>query len=127
MSNEKTNHENLFDLSQIEMMDDTGYTIEVLTLFFYNSPAELSELKKACTQKNFDAVKKLAHKLKGSAGIVQASGLIKILLKLEEFAKAGINDGLIVLAEQAEAEYKKIEVPLKEYVKQIAASSHVTK
>ena len=57
---------------------------------------------------------------------MQASGLIKILLKLEEFAKGGINEGLTVLADQAEAEYKKIEVPLKEYVKQIAASSHVT-
>ena len=127
MPNEQTTHENLFDLSQIEMMDDAGYTIEVLTLFFYNSPAELSELKKACLAQNFEAVKKLAHKLKGSAGIVQANGLIKILLKLEEFAKAGINEGLTVLAEQADAEYKKIEVPLKEYVKQIAASSHVSK
>lgn len=127
MSTEKTNYENLFDLSQIEMMDDTGYTIEVLTLFFYNSPGELSDLKRACISQNFEAVKKLAHKLKGSAGIVQASALIKILLKLEEFAKAGINDGLTVLAEQAQEEYKKIEGPLKEYVKEIAASSHVSK
>jgi len=127
MSNDKTTNENLYDLSQIEMMDDAGYTIEVLTLFFYNSPGELSELRKACLSQNFEVVKKVAHKLKGSAGIVQASGLIKILLKLEEFGKAGISDGLTVLAEQAQEEYRKIEAPLKDYVKKIAASSHVTK
>jgi hypothetical protein len=69
----------------------------------------------------------MAHKLKSSAGLLQANGLLKILVKLEEFAKAQISDGLTVLAEQAGEEYKKLEDPLKDFVKNIGASSYVSK
>ena len=123
MTNEKPQNETLFDLSLLEEMDDNEYVAEILTTYLNNAPAELCELSKACNAASFDAVYKAAHKLKGSTGLLQATSLLKILTKLEEFAKAGIGEGLLVLAGQAGEEYKKIEDPLKVYLKNIGSSS----
>jgi PAS domain S-box-containing protein len=127
MITDKTPKENLFDLSILHEMDDNEYIKDILTIFLNNTPDELNDLKKACSAKNFESICKMAHKLKSSAGLLQANGLLKILVKLEEFAKAQISDGLTVLAEQAGEEYKKLEDPLKDCVKNIGASSYVSK
>ena len=127
MINDKTPKENLFDLSILHEMDDNEYIKDILTIFLNNTPDELNDLKKACSSKNFESICKMAHKLKSSAGLLQANGLLKILVKLEEFAKAQISDGLTVLAEQAGEEYKKLENLLKDCVKNIGASSYVSK
>ena len=122
---EKPGNENLFDLSLLEEMDDNEYLSEILTIFLNNTPNELNELKRACISNKFDAVYKMAHKLKGSAGLLKANFLLNVLIKIEETAKAEKNDGLVKLAELANEEYKKIEIPLKEHLRNIQAELRV--
>ncbi len=111
--------ENLFDLSLLHEMDDNEYVAEILATYLNNTPGELNDLMKACSRNEFDNIYKLAHKLKGSAGLLYANGILRILSKIEEFAKAEIKEGLHVLAQQAVDEFKKIETPLKEILKNI--------
>jgi PAS domain S-box-containing protein len=127
MTNEKPKNETLFDLSLLEEMDDNGYVVEIVTTYLNNAPGELRELAVACNSSSFDAVYKAAHKLKGSTSLLQANSLLKILVKLEEFAKSEISDGLSVLADQAGEEYKNLEGPLREYVRNMGITPSVTK
>ena len=121
METKTTTNENLFDLSLLQEMDDNEYIAEILTTYLDNTPGELRELQKACSDIQFDAIYKMAHKLKGSAGLLYAHGILRILSKIEEFAKAENKEGMQVLAQQACDEFKKIEAPLKEVLKNIQA------
>ena len=109
----------LFDLSLLEEMDDNEYLSDILTIFLKNTPNELNELKRGCISNLFEAVYKMAHKLKSSAGLLQTNSLLNLLVKIEENAKAGKNDELAKLAELANEEYKKIETPLKAHLRNI--------
>ena len=113
------NHEELFDLSLLQEMDDNEYTSEILTIFLGDTPKDLNELKRMSISNNYEAVYKMAHKIKGSAGLLQATFFLNVLIKIEETAKAAKNDELINLAELAHEEYKKIELPLKVYLRNI--------
>ena len=126
MQTKTTTNENLFDLSLLNEMDDNEYVAEILTTYLDNTPGELKELKKICSDNQFDAIYKMAHKLKGSSGLLYAHGILRILSKIEEFAKAEIKEGLPVLAQQASDEFVKIEAPLKEILKNIQKESHVS-
>ena len=111
----------LFDLSLLEEMDDNEYVADILTIFLKNTPNELIELKRTCISNKFDSVYKMAHKLKSSAGLLQANFLLNVLIKIEETAKAEKNYELPKLAELANDEYKKIEIPLKVHLRNIQA------
>ncbi len=124
METQTTTNENLFDLSLLQEMDDNEYIAEILTTYLDNTPGELKELQKVCADTQFDAIYKMAHKLKGSSGLLYAHGILRILSKIEEFAKAEIREGLIVLAKQAVDEFEKIETPLKEILKNLKKELH---
>jgi len=119
--NKKPGNENLFDLSLLEEMDNNEFVSEILTIFLGNTPKELYELKRACVSNKFDVAYKMAHKIKGSAGLFQANLLLNVLIQIEETAGAKKNDELAKLAELAHEEYKKIEFPLKEHLRNIQA------
>jgi hypothetical protein len=85
----------------------------------------LNELKRACISNKYDAVNKMAHKLKSSTGLLKANLLLNVLIKIEETAKDEKNGGLAELAELANEEYKKIEIPLKEHLRKIQAELHI--
>ncbi|MDB5200076.1 MAG: integral rane sensor hybrid histidine kinase [Chitinophagaceae bacterium] len=108
---------NLFDLSLLEEMDDNEYLSDVLDIFLANTPNELNELQRACASNHFNTIYKMAHKLKSSTGLLKATGLLDVLIKIEENAKAEKPEGLVKLAEEANKEYKKIETKLQEYLK----------
>ena len=116
---ENQNNENLFDLCLLQEMDDNEYLADILTIFITNTPYELNELQKACTADEYNVVYTMAHKLKSSTGLLKANGLLNVLIKIEAAAKAEKNNGLVKLAKQANEEYKKIEIPLQEYLKNI--------
>ncbi|MDB5223852.1 MAG: integral rane sensor hybrid histidine kinase [Chitinophagaceae bacterium] len=118
---EKPNN-NLFDLSLLEEMDDNEYVSEILTMFLNNTPNELNELQNTCTYNQFDAAYKMAHKLKSSAGLLKATILLDVLIKIEETAKAEKQEDLVKLAEKAIKEYKKIEPQLQKHLKNIRAA-----
>ena len=116
---ENQNNENLFDLCLLQEMGDNEYLADILTIFITNTPYELNELQKACTADEYNVVYTMAHKLKSSTGLLKANGLLNVLIKIEAAAKAEKNNGLVKLAKQANEEYKKIEIPLQEYLKNI--------
>ncbi|MDQ2863364.1 MAG: ATP-binding protein, partial [Bacteroidota bacterium] len=117
MSNEPSTNQKLFDLSILEEMDDDEYISEILNVYLKNCPGELAELRQACIAKNYDFVFRMAHKIKGSTSLLKSDNLLRVLGKMEEFAKAQISDGLEKLAEQANEEFGKLSFQLKEYLK----------
>ena len=123
MNNEPSTNQKLFDLSILEEMDDNEYISEILNVYLKNCPGELAELRQACAAKQYDSVFKMAHKIKGSTSLLKSDNLLRILAKMEEFAKAEISDGLEKLSEQAAEEFGKLSAQLKEYLKTISATT----
>lgn len=110
--------EALYDLSMLEEMDDTAYLLEMLSIFLRESPKDILEMREALLGGNIGAVCKKAHKLKGSAGIIQAQKLKMILEDIEAAEKKGIADhNLTLLVENAGKEFDDIEKALKTYIK----------
>jgi CheY-like chemotaxis protein len=123
MSNESSTNQKLFDLSILEEMDDNEYICEILNVYLKNCPGELAELRQACVEKRYDFVFKMAHKIKGSTSLLKSDNLLRVLAKMEEFAKAEISDGLEKLSEQANEEFGKLSVQLRDYLKTFSSAS----
>jgi len=110
--------ESSFDLSILEEMEDPEYTTEIISLFIKDTPRQLKEIREALSAGTSETVYKTAHKLKSSAGILQANRLIKFLSDIETTAKAGKgNEALNGLLKNAEQEYNGLEQKLKSYLK----------
>ena len=109
--------EELYDLSMLEEMDDNEYVLELLTILLQDTPVELKEMKEAVRAGKADIVCQKAHKLKSSAGIIQADKLNALLADIETMGKKGsVNNELICQVENAVNQYYRIEKALKIYV-----------
>jgi HPt (histidine-containing phosphotransfer) domain-containing protein len=109
----------LYDLSMLEEMDDHEYLLEMITILFSDTPKDLKEMKDALLARKLDIVCEKAHKLKGSAGVIQADKLIALLKHIEILGKKGIIDSeLSALVEKAMQLYDCIEKALKIYIKE---------
>ena len=114
--------ESLYDLSILEEMDDKEYIVEIVSMFLRDTPGELKEIKAALTAGNTEVVYKKAHKLKSSAGILQAQHLINLLTDLERIAKTEkIDADLSILLENVQRQYKDLEQALQQLLKKMAA------
>jgi len=110
--------ENLYDLSMLEEMDDNEYMVEMLTIYLTETPGELKEIRDALTAGKTEVISKKAHKLKNSAGVLQANNLIHLLTQIESIAKSGkVNQELITLVSDVHREHKNIEYGLKKHLK----------
>jgi HPt (histidine-containing phosphotransfer) domain-containing protein len=111
---------NLYDLSMLEEMDDNEYLLEILTILLSETTSDFKEMKHALQQDRVETVCKKAHKIKGSASVIQAEKLASLVADIEDMGKKGvINDELISLVEKAAQEYCSIEKELKIYVEGI--------
>jgi len=109
-----TNPGDLYDLGMLEDMDDEVYTLEVLEVFLTETARELAEMKMAMLSGNIDAVCKKAHSIKGGAGIIQATTLIRLMEAIEASGKNGsAANQLAGLADKATFQYNCIERELK--------------
>ncbi len=109
--------EDLYDLSMLEEMDDNEYLLEILAALLDESPKDIKELKEALQAGKTDIVAKRAHKLKSSAGVIQAERLTALLTEIENTGKAGsVTNELSSLVDDAVFEYSRIERSLKLYV-----------
>jgi len=107
----------LYDLSMLEEMDDAEYLLEVLDLLLQETPKDLKELQEALRSGDTETIYKKAHKLKSSAGVIQAENFTGLLTGIETLGKKGIiNDELKGFVEHAAREYRDIENSLKKYV-----------
>lgn len=112
--------ESLYDLSILQEMDDNDYIVEIITMFLQDTPDELNEISRAIIAGNSDIVHKKAHKLKSSAGILQAQALIAGLAELELVAKAEkATAKLTGLFENTEQQYQILEIALKDLLKKM--------
>jgi len=109
--------ENLYDLSMLEEMEDNEYMEEMLTIYLTETPEELKEIRTALTEGDTEIIAKRAHKLKNSAGVLQANNLIDLLAKTEGIAKSGnVTEELVTLIADVHKEHKNIEFGLKKYL-----------
>src|SRR5829696_1509230 len=83
--------EELYDLSMLEEMDDNEYVLDMLNILLLEASQELKEMKKAMLAGKADIVSQTAHKLKSSAGIIQAT---KFNAVLDEIETLGKKDGM---------------------------------
>ena len=114
--------ESLYDLSILEEMDDKEYIVEIVSMFLKDTPGELKEIKAALAAGNTEVVYKKAHKLKSSAGILQAQRLIDLLTDLERIAKTEkIDADLSILLENVQRQYKDLEQALQQLLKKMSA------
>jgi two-component system, sensor histidine kinase and response regulator len=113
-----TDEESNFDLSILEEMDDPEYTAEIITLFIKDTPRQLKEIREALAAGVSETISKAAHKLKSSAGVLQANKLIKLLADIETMSKTGkTGEELSGLLKNAEQEYTSLEQKLKKHLK----------
>ena len=124
MKNTDSNHstltvaiaEPLYDLSMLEEMDDTEYLLEMLAAVLHEVPKDLTEMQQALKAGDTDILCKTAHKLKSSAGVIQAEKLITLLENIEALGKkSGITNELTSLVENVAQQYAHIEKALKNY------------
>ena len=112
--------ENLYDLSILQEMDDNDYIVEIISMFLHDTPDELKEIKDAIIAGNTELIHKKAHKLKSSAGILQAHTLISLLTELERVAKSEkIAGKLTSLFENTQQQYQYLECALKDLLKKM--------
>ena len=113
--------EELYDLSMLEEMEDNEYMAEVLNIFLKETPEELMEMNQALNKGNNDIIATKAHKIKGSAGVIQANKLIELLIKIETIAKKGIQSSeLKSLVDNTRLLYSNIELSLQKHLKALA-------
>lgn len=112
--------EDLYDLSMLEEMGDNEYLVQVLNIFLRDTPVELKEMKVALNTYNIEIIAQKAHKIKGSAGVIQALELCCLLAGIEKIAKAGIiNDTLKGLVENTQQLYNITEQALKKHIQEL--------
>lgn len=110
----------LYDLSMLEEMDDTEYLLDMLITLLHEAPKDIKEMQLALVAGKIDIVCKQAHKLKSSAGIIQAEKLIALLEDIEAIGKKDANGNeLISLIENAAQQYNRIEKALQIYVNEL--------
>ena len=101
-------------------MDDTDFTIDVLTILLQEAPVLLKELQEATVLANAASVREKAHKLKSSAAMINAVELNCLLDGIEEKAKQCLVDNdLFCIVENAIHQYQQIETLLKIHLQQL--------
>jgi CheY-like chemotaxis protein/nitrogen-specific signal transduction histidine kinase/HPt (histidine-containing phosphotransfer) domain-containing protein len=116
----------LFDLSLLKEMEDHEYLSDIIGIFLAHTPGELKTLQRACAANQFETVYKMAHKLKSSAGLLQAAYFLDVLIKIEEAAKAENAEAVSALCNVIKKEYDKIETGLQNELHNIKTHLRLT-
>ena len=106
-------NDKLYDLSMLYDMDDDEYVAQILTIFLRDVPKDLREMKDGLSAGKINQVYSAAHKLKSSAGVIQAYRLSMLLEQIETMSRTGqLTNELANNIEEARSEYNKIQPPL---------------
>lgn len=76
-----------YSLSLLEELDDKSQMRQLVELFLTNTPLQIQDLLAETGNKEWNKVYAHAHKLKGSAGIFQASELVALSQQIEKLVK----------------------------------------
>lgn len=80
-------NKDLYDLSLLEELGDPAALLEVLKMFFENTPQEISLLVAAAKENNQPELYRVAHKLKSAMSTIQSAKLTALLRSIETNAK----------------------------------------
>ncbi|HZE83352.1 MAG TPA: ATP-binding protein, partial [Puia sp.] len=108
-----------YDLGLLEEIGDREYFVDMLNAFLVTLPEELKELQFASGKEEYDRIYFMAHKLKGSTGMLQASTLMEILTKIEQAAKERAD--VTELVEKVSLLFAELEAHLKEDIRNAEA------
>jgi PAS domain S-box-containing protein len=84
--------------------NERGFFREMLAQFLQLLPGQMKEIEEALAANDADAVQKIAHNIKGSAGTLSARKLYSIVLQMEERGRAGDLSGMGELLEDLKCE-----------------------
>ena len=86
--------------------NDETLVVDVLRLFLEDCPTHLGAIEAAVTARRLDAVRSIAHTLKGSAATLSAFGVAEAAAKLEVIAErqevATLDSQLATLVDEVE-------------------------
>jgi HPt (histidine-containing phosphotransfer) domain-containing protein len=79
---------------------DSEKTKRYLNMFMELTGPGLGQLAQAADQRDADGVRRLAHKIKGSCGMVGAGGMAAIAAEIEQRAGKGQLEGVMALVDR---------------------------
>jgi HPt (histidine-containing phosphotransfer) domain-containing protein len=112
--------ENEFDtgaLPRLERMVGSTVLVEVLALYLENTPQRVEAVRAGLRSGDHEIVARALHDLKSSAGMVGASGVMRLAETMERLARANESESLPERLEQLEAALARAETLLNEAIK----------
>jgi hypothetical protein len=83
-----------------------AFAVEIIDLFLRDTPRRLEAIRIAAETGDAGGLQRMAHGLRGSAGMIGALGMVSVCSRLEALAAEGRAEGTRPVAEQLVAEYR---------------------
>ena len=112
------------DTEMVEALHETmgDELSKLFDLFFRQTPERVEAMRQAAAQKDADALTRVSHSLKGSAGLMGAQRLAGLGAKLQALGETGNVEGAGDLIEMAETEFAAVKAILENEMRQISAA-----
>jgi PAS domain S-box-containing protein len=106
-----------YDVSGLLQMADTGVIKTIHAMFEKVIPEGLDELKASAMRKDWEKVKFISHKLKGSLGVIRIHSVLKNMSTVEVLAKEGRElDTILPMVDTSITDYKVISPLIREHL-----------
>lgn len=116
-----TVEQNLFDLAFLESLDDKDFVDEAITLYIHDTYDNLRQMQMEYEAGHINIIYQIAHKLKSSTGMLQATILSGILAQVEAMAQEGNTDNKLAdLVQAAQYEFGKLKTALLLHLRAVA-------
>ena len=102
------------NLRQLTPAGEPDVLAEVLELFLQDVPQRLARLRGAYDVRDAVEMYKTAHSLKGSAGNIGADALFEVCRQLDDKSRAGDLTDVKPLIDALDAEFKRVEVAIRQ-------------
>ncbi len=110
--------ETIFDLSYLEEMDDPEFLVQVINLYLIETPKDILEMMQGLNTSDAEVIRKNAHKLKSSTGMLQAQKLLTLLQDIEKILISGkISELLKDKLASVNKEYEVLKTALQNHLK----------
>jgi PAS domain S-box-containing protein len=114
VSDVRTKPTGVFDLSLLSEVGDEDYVRDIIRTFIDTLPIQLAELETAMSAADPDRIYLIAHRLRGSTGMLQATAISDRLGRLERLAKQKADCRSLV--EELIPRFEQLRSELREYL-----------
>lgn len=98
--------------------DDTALLARVATVFLATAPGLLAEIRQAVAECDCQKIRRGAHKLSGSAGVLGGQAVMQAAEALRNLAATGRTDAMPQACDELERQVQRLEVSLGSLVKE---------